>query len=273
MDMERMSLYFFTSGFVTVALSALLYIWYAWQRQRDAGRFATIFAWVGAILLTAALLTRTIAAQRGPFANMYEFTLSFGWGILVAYLVVERQYRLRTMGAFVVPVTVLLLFYANTVPSTIQPLVPALQNNLLLTIHVTLAIISYAMVSVAFAAGVMYLIQGQDDKVSWLPPSEFLDSLGYRSVLIAFPFLLLMIVVGAIWADVAWGRYWGWDPKETSSLVTWLIYAGYLHARAVAGWRGTATSLLLVVGFVATLFTFFGVNLFLSGLHSYAGLG
>ncbi|MDP2727681.1 MAG: c-type cytochrome biogenesis protein CcsB, partial [Dehalococcoidia bacterium] len=102
--MEKMSVYFFTSGFVTVALATILYIWYAWTRQGDAGRFATIFAWIAAALLTGSVLFRTIVAGRGPFANMYEFSLSIGWGILVAYVVMERQYKLRTMGAFVMPV-------------------------------------------------------------------------------------------------------------------------------------------------------------------------
>ncbi|MDO8692056.1 MAG: c-type cytochrome biogenesis protein CcsB [Dehalococcoidia bacterium] len=270
--MEKMSVYFFTSGLATIALATLLYVIYFVSRQGDAGRFATIFAWIGAVLLTGAVLTRTIAAGRGPFANMYEFSLSFSWGILVAYVIMERKYKLRTMGAFVVPVSLIMLIYALTVPNTVEPLVPALQNNLLLTIHVSLAIVAYAMVAVAFGSAVMYLIQkSRNDRVSFLPPAAFLDSLGYKSVLIAFPFIFLMIVIGALWADIAWGRYWGWDPKETASLVTFLIYAGYLHARAVAGWRGSTTAVLLIIGFVATLFTFFGVNLFLSGLHSYAG--
>lgn len=272
--MEKMSLYFFTAGLITVGLATALYLWYAWTRQGDAGRFATIFAWMAALLLTGAVITRTIAAERGPFANMYEFSLSFGWGILLAYVVMERQYKLRTIGAFVVPVSLLLLLYALTVPSAVRPLVPALQNNLLLTIHVSLAIVAYAMVAVAFGSAVMYLIQeGRNNRVSVLPPADFLDAMGYRAVLIAFPFIFLMIVIGALWADIAWGRYWGWDPKETASLVTWLIYAGYLHARAVAGWRGKTTATLLIIGFVATMFTFFGVNLFLSGLHSYGGTG
>ncbi|HLB11434.1 MAG TPA: c-type cytochrome biogenesis protein CcsB [Dehalococcoidia bacterium] len=270
--MEKMSAYFFTAGFITVGLATVLYLWYAATRQGDAGRFATIFAWMAAALLTGSVITRTIVAQRGPFANMYEFSLSFGWGILVAYVVMERQYKLRTMGAFVVPVSLLLLLYALTVPSAVQPLVPALQNNLLLTIHVSLAIVAYAMVAVAFGSAVMYLIQeSRQNRVSILPPADFLDAMGYRAVLIAFPFIFLMIVIGALWADIAWGRYWGWDPKETASLVTWLIYAGYLHSRAVAGWRGKPTATLLIVGFVATMFTYFGVNLFLSGLHNYAG--
>ncbi len=270
--MEKMSVIFFWSGLMTIGLATLLYIVYAISRQGDTGRFGTIFAWIAAILLTGSVLTRTIAAGRGPFANMYEFSLSFGWGILLAYVVMERQYKLRTMGAFVVPVSLLLLLYALTVPNAVQPLVPALQNSFLLTIHVSLAIVAYAMVALAFGSAVMYLIQkSKDNKVTFLPPAEFLDNLGYKSVLIAFPFIFLMIVIGALWADIAWGRYWGWDPKETASLVTWLIYAGYLHARAVAGWRGKTTAVLLIIGFVATLFTYFGVNLFLSGLHSYGG--
>src|SRR3990170_8948118 len=140
--MEKMSVIFFWSGLLTIGLATMLYIAYALSRQGDAGRFGSIFAWIAVILLTGSVITRTIAAGRGPFANMYEFSLSFSWGILLAYVVMERKYKLRTMGAFVVPVSLLLLLYALTVPNTVQPLVPALQNNLLLTIHVSLAIVA-----------------------------------------------------------------------------------------------------------------------------------
>ncbi|MBI3750097.1 MAG: c-type cytochrome biogenesis protein CcsB [Chloroflexi bacterium] len=232
--------------------------------------YGTIVAWLGLAFLTAWLILRTIAVGHGPFANMYEFSVSFSWGVLGAYLVFERRYHLRTLGLIALPVTLLMLLYATTIPSTNEPLVPALQNNLLLTVHVAVAIIAYGSFSIAFGAALLYLIQPATGRRG-LPRPEILDEISYRAVVVGFPFLTLVIVLGALWAEVAWGTYWSWDPKETASLVTWLIYGAYLHARVVRGWRGRNSALLLMLGFGATLFTYFG-NLFFGGLHSYAGL-
>nr|MDQ4041754.1 cytochrome c biogenesis protein CcsA [Actinomycetota bacterium] len=124
----------------------------------------------------------------------------------------------------------------------------------------------------AFAAGVGYLVQGRDDRFSWLPSHRILDAVGYRAVIIGFPIFATMIILGSWWASIAWSRYWGWDPKETAALVTWLIYAVYLHARSQRGWAGRPAALILVIGFAAVLFTYLGGNLFFGGLHSYSGL-
>jgi cytochrome c-type biogenesis protein CcsB len=198
---------------------------------------------------------------------MYEFSLAFAWGALALYLYFEFQYKLRSLALLVLPVAVGLMAYATTVPSDIRPLVPALQHNLLLTIHVAVAIIAYGAFALAFGTAVLYLFQRRDT-VRWLPRSTVLDELGHKAVMVGFPAMFLTIVLGAVWADIAWGRYWSWDPKETASLVTWLIYGGYLHARVLRGWRGNRSAALLILGFGATLFTYFG-NLFLGGLHSY----
>jgi ABC-type transport system involved in cytochrome c biogenesis permease subunit len=202
---------------------------------------------------------------------MYEFSVAFAWGILAAYVWFEHRYHQRILALVALPVALALMWYATTIPSTIEPLVPALQNNLLLTVHVAVAIVAYGSFTVAFAAAVMYLIQ--PDGGRWgLPKPSVLDEIGYRAIVVGFPFLTLVIVLGAVWADVAWGRYWSWDPKETASFVTWLIYGAYLHARVVRGWRGQRAAVLLLIGFAATLFTYFG-NLFFGGLHGYSGLG
>jgi cytochrome c-type biogenesis protein CcsB len=166
------------------------------------------------------------------------------------------------------PVTIGLLTYAATVPRDVQPLVPALQNQTLLTVHVAAAIIAYGAFAVGFAAGVLYLVQ-RHDTVRWLPSSVVLDEIGYKAVVVGFPLLALTILLGAIWAEIAWGTYWSWDPKETASLATWLIYGGYLHARVVRDWRGKRSAILLIGGFAATLLTYYG-NLFFGGMHSYA---
>jgi cytochrome c-type biogenesis protein CcsB len=239
----------------------------------SSGSFAvygTLIAWLAAGFITASLIFRTIAVGHGPFANMYEFSVAFAWGVLVMYLYFERRYHQRALGLVALPVALAMLLYATTIPSTSEPLVPALQNNLLLTIHVAVAIVAYGTFSVAFAAAVLFLIQPEGGRRG-LPRPELLDEISYKAVVIGFPFLTLTIVLGAVWADVAWGSYWSWDPKETASLVTWLIYGAYLHARVVRGWRGSGSAWLLVLGFGATLFTYFG-NLFFGGLHSYAGL-
>jgi cytochrome c-type biogenesis protein CcsB len=146
--------------------------------------------------------------------------------------------------------------------------VPALQNATLLTLHVAVAVIAYGTFAVGFGSAVMYLVQG-GRRIGWLPEPAVLDDISYRAIIVGFPMMTLVIILGAIWADIAWGSYWTWDPKETASLVTWLIYGAYLHARTIAGWRGNRAAFLIVLGFVATLFTFFS-NLFLGGLHSYA---
>jgi ABC-type transport system involved in cytochrome c biogenesis permease subunit len=202
---------------------------------------------------------------------MYEFSIAFAFGILGAYYWFERKYHQRVLGLLALPVALALLGYAATVPATIEPLVPALQNNMLLTVHVATAIVAYGSFTIAFAAALLYLIQPEGGR--WgLPKPELLDEIAYRAIVVGFPFLTLTVVLGALWANVAWGTYWSWDPKETASLVTWLLYGAYLHARVVRGWRGNKAAILLLAGFGATLLTYFG-NLFFGGLHSYAGLG
>lgn len=232
--------------------------------------YGTLIAWLAFAFLTAWLVFRTIATGHGPFANMYEFSVAFAWGTVGAYLYSERRYHLRTIGLIALPIALAMLLYATTIPAAADPLVPALQNNFLLTVHVAVAIVAYGCFSIAFGAAVLYLIQPEQGR-SGLPRPEILDEISYRAVVVGFPFMLLVIVLGAVWAEVAWGTYWGWDPKETASLVTWLIYGAYLHARVVRGWRGRRSAWLLVLGFGATLFTYFG-NLFFGGLHSYSGL-
>jgi cytochrome c-type biogenesis protein CcsB len=244
-------------------------------RTAEIGKYATLLGWLGFALLGASLVFRTIATGHGPFSNMYEFSIAFAWGILGAYYWFERKYHQRVLALVVLPVALGLLGYAVYVSNTqggaaIEPLVPALQNNLLLSVHVATAIVAYGSFTIAFAAAVLYLLQPEGGR--WgLPKPAVLDEIGYRAIVVGFPFLTLTIVLGAVWADVAWGRYWGWDPKETASLVTWFIYGAYLHARVMRGWRGNKAAILLIVGFGATLLTYFG-NLIFGGLHSYSGL-
>jgi cytochrome c-type biogenesis protein CcsB len=289
--MYDLSQYAYVASFVALALAAVVYASYGVTRRRLAvagggdggdetvslgrgpavsaslGRWGTILIINAFVFLTGALTFRWIAAGHGPFSNMYEFSLAFVWGTLAAHLYFEFRYGLRSLAILVLPVCLAMLAYASTVSSKIDPLVPALQNNLLLSIHVAVAIAAYGAFALSFAAAVLFLVNHRD-RFTWLPKQAMLDEVGYKAVMFAFPLLALVVILGAVWAKIAWGTYWSWDPKETASLVTWLIYGGYLHARVVRGWKGNRSAYLLVAGFGAVLFTYFG-NYFFSGLHSY----
>jgi cytochrome c-type biogenesis protein CcsB len=227
--------------------------------------------WASFLAMATSLAVRAAIVGRGPWGNMYEFSVAFAVGILGGYLLLERRYPMRSLAFLPLGVALFLVGYAATLPAAIEPLVPALDNPPLLTIHVAMAMIAYGVLAISFAAAVGYLAQGDADRFAWLPPRRTLDEVAYRSVVIGFPIFATMIILGSYWASIAWGRYWGWDPKETSALVTWLIYAVYLHARSRRGWAGRPAALVLVIGFVGVLFTYFG-NLFFSGLHAYSGL-
>jgi cytochrome c-type biogenesis protein CcsB len=226
---------------------------------------------VAGLSLAGALLIRGALVGRGPWGNLYEFSVAFAFAIVAGYLLLSRRYPIRSIGFLPLGVALALLLYAASLPSTIEPLVPALQNAPLLTIHVGLAVVAYGIFATSFAAGVGYLVQGREDRYSWLPSHTTLDAVAYRAVVIGFPIFATMIILGSWWASIAWSRYWGWDPKETSALVTWLTYAVYLHARNQRGWAGRPAALLLVVGFAMVLVTYSG-SLWFSGLHAYSGL-
>ncbi len=228
----------------------------------------SFFGWVA---LGAAMLLRAYVVGRGPWGNMFEFSVAFSFSMIGGYLFLQRRYPIRTIGFLPLGVALAILLYASSLPSDIKPLVPALQNAPLLTIHVGMAVLSYGIFATSFAAGVAYLIQGQRDRFAWLPSHRVLDEVAYRAVIIGFPIFATMIILGSWWASIAWSRYWGWDPKETAALVTWLIYAVYLHARNQRSWAGRPAALLLVVGFGMVLVTYSG-SLWFSGLHAYSGL-
>ncbi len=227
------------------------------------GLTAAALAWA---FLTVSIIARGIQTGHGPFSNMYEFTVAFVWGVLGALLVVFRRNRSPEVTLGSTAVALVLLIAAFLMPSRPVPLVPALQMSGLLSAHVASAVLAYGSFTVSFVAALLYLVHSSRGAEN--SQLQSLDDLSYRAAAVGFPFMTLVIVLGALWADIAWGRYWGWDPKETASLVTWLIYAGYLHARTLRGWRGRRAALFLVIGFVAVLLTFFG-NYVFNGLHAY----
>lgn len=243
------------------------------------GRAGSILGWLAVFTFFLGLALRSVAEQHAPWSNLYEFSMSFTTALLICYLVFEARFheRVRAWGLYVCVLAIITLGLAlyvgityNLVSSS-QQLIPALQDKTILSIHVSVAIFAYALFCVAFGAGLIMLVQGdQGQRYRWLPSAEAADALGYKAVIAGFPLLALTLVLGAYWANYAWGHYWSWDPKETSALVTWLIYAVYLHARGIRGWRGRRLAWLLTLGFAATLFTYYGVSFFVPSLHSYA---
>jgi cytochrome c-type biogenesis protein CcsB len=243
---------------------------------RRAGNVGLALTWLGLGLLLAGLVLRGMWADRVPWANMYEFSLSSAAGILAVYLGISIRRDVRWLGVAVTGAAVLTLGLAVTVLYTEgAQLVPAL-NSYWLIIHVSAAVICGGAFAVAAGTAAAYLVQARAESrgrtVGRLPAAARLEVLTYRILAFAFPLWTFAVVAGAIWAENAWGRYWGWDPKETWAFITWVIYAAYLHARATAGWRGTRAAWISLVGFLAFLINYFGVNMFVNSLHSYSGL-
>lgn len=239
----------------------------------SAGRFGTLLAWFAVFFQGLAVLLRTIAADRGPYSNMYEFSLAFIFALTLIYMIFERFYEVKQLGAIAISIACGMSLYVWTLPPRmreVDSLNPALQNQPLMTAHVSMAILAYATFAVSFAAAVLYLIAIRR-QISWLPSAEMLDDIGYRAVTLGFPMLALVLILGSVWAYRAWGTYWSWDPKETSALFTWLVYGVYLHTRSLRGWRGTRSAVILLFGFAAVIFTYYG-NYFFGGLHAYGGV-
>lgn len=210
-----------------------------------------------------------------PLSNLYESLIFFSFVIAVIYLVVEKTYENRSIGAFTIPLAFFAMAYASLSPNIserIQPLLPALKSNWLIA-HVITCFIGYAAFAIAFGLGIMFLLKQNESELGapflkFFPDLSLIDELSHQMIMFGFLFLTAGIITGAVWANSAWGRYWGWDPKETWSLITWFIYATLLHARFMRGWRGKRLAYLSIIGFMAVLFTYFGVN-YLPGLHSY----
>ncbi len=264
-------------------LAMLLYLIWLGTKKEFIGQLATYLTIVALIANIMAIILRMITSGHPPLSNGFEFILTFVGGIIAVYLFAEYRYKLRALGAFVMPIPFLLLMFIimkmGPEERIAQAIPPALKSQWL-TFHVVTAMFAYGAFAVSFGLGAMYLIKlskegtqknsNQQGIVSRFPPLDRLDELAYKVVGFAFPLLTLCIITGAIWANYAWGTYWSWDPKETWSLITWIIYAGYLHARLMYGWKGKRAAWLAIFGFAAVLFTFFGVNYLLAGLHSYA---
>ncbi len=263
----------------------VLYLSYLAFRSNRLGKVASTVAWITLLAQTAGILLRWVESYQlgfghAPLSNMYESLVFFSWCIAALYLIWEWRLKSRVFGAFAMPFAFLTIAYASLAPGVsakIDPLIPALQSNWLHA-HVITCFISYASFAISCGVSVMYLLKSrQPDQggqgsafLSLFPSLTSLDALVYKTIAVGFPLLTIGIITGAAWANYAWGSYWSWDPKETWSLITWFVYAIFLHARFTREWRGKRTAALSIIGFVAVVFTYFGVNYVLSGLHSYA---
>lgn len=225
------------------------------------------------ILLLAALVLRAIVTGHAPWSNMYEFNQGFAAAILAGYLGLARLLPIRPLAPLVAVPAAGLVAYSLTLPSEVVPLPPALQTPFFLTVHVGSAMLAYAIVAIAGAAAVGELLQRwRNDRLAWLPPAAVCRTAAYRSVVLGMPVLTLAIVLGALWANLAWRSYWNNDPKELAAAATWLVYAAYLHLAGRRDRWGAGAAWFLLVGFGAVLFTYLAANLLIPGQHSYSGL-
>jgi cytochrome c-type biogenesis protein CcsB len=249
------------------------------SRTERVGRMATAFMVLGFLLLTAAVIFRGISAHRVPWGNMYEFSITGAFAFSGAYLFALKKYKLRWLG---LPVSIAVLLTLGTAITLLYrpsaPLVPALKSTWLV-IHVSAAIISGGVFLLANCVAAAYLILDRYEQKGvrpvWgqrLPSLEVLDNLSYRLVALVFPLWTFAVIAGAIWAESAWGRYWGWDPKETWAFITWVAYAAYLHARVTVGWRGRKAAWLCLFAGSTFLFNYIYINVWGTGRHTYSGL-
>ena len=252
-------------------LAFFFYLLMTVMKKDILGYIASYVSLISLSFHTLGIIVRWIESYKmgighAPLSNLYESLIFFGWAVMLLYMILEWKTKIRIFGMFVTPIAFLIMAYASFSPSIssrIQPLIPALKSNWLIA-HVVTCFMGYAAFGISMALSIMYLLN-KNDRIA-----NILEDLNYQMVIIGFLMLSLGIITGSVWAHYAWGSYWSWDPKETWSLITWLIYAALIHSRMVRGWRGKRIAILSIIGFSCVLFTYLGVNFLLSGLHSYA---
>jgi cytochrome c-type biogenesis protein CcsB len=250
-------------------------------RPERIGRMGASLLVLGALLQLSAIVLRGLAVHRAPWGNMYEYGMAVTFITVLTWLIVLSKFPVRHLTGFLLlPVVILMFINGTLLYTTAAPVQPALQSYWLV-IHVSAAIIGSGVFLVPGVASVLYLFRSAYDKdnskfarfAPKLPAADVLDRIAYRTTIFAFPVFTFGVLCGAVWAESAWGRFWGWDPKETVAFIAWVVYAAYLHSRATAGWRGARAAAINIVGFAAIVFNLFFVNLVTAGLHSYAGVG
>jgi len=270
--------------------ASMVYVALFLFKAKKIGIIGTGLAILGFLTCTAGLAMRWIESYQmgfghAPLSNMYESLVFFTWALGLMYLIVEFIYKNRTLGTFAIPIAFGVIAFANfagEISKDIKPLVPALQSNWLLA-HVFTCFIGYAAFGIAAGIGVMYLVKAKSEEnrpkgkkgenvgglMGSLPALRTIDDIIHKTIVFGFLWLSGGIITGAVWANSAWGTYWSWDPKETWSLITWFVYAIALHARFTKGWGGKRIAWIAIIGFASVVFTYYGVNFWLSGLHSY----
>jgi cytochrome c-type biogenesis protein CcsB len=271
-----MNVYFFNASSLFYLLGTLAYLSHIVFLKEFLARTAATIVSIGFASHCLAILTRYVEAGYTPVTNLHESLSFFAWMIVGVLLIANLKYKVKVLGAFLTSIALILMLIALALPKEILPQAPVLRS-FWHPFHVFFAFLGNAIFTLAFGCGVIYLIQEHQLKskkmgavARRLPSLKALDDLNYQALTFGFPSLTLAIITGSVWADYAWGRYWGWDPKETWSLITWFLYAAMLHQRLTVGWRGRKAAIMAIAGFFSLLFTFLGVSLLLPGLHTFS---
>src|SRR6056297_1008028 len=244
-------------------------------KRPRGGQFGRWLLLVGVVLQASCFALRHSAAGGTPVTSLHESLAFFAWCLVLLFLLLDLRFRLTVMGAFAAPLATGLMIFSALSPDVVVPLNPVLRSWLF-PVHISFAFLGNAAFALSFGAGVMYLIQDRMLKSKrfnrvyrMLPSINVLDRVNYTCLSVGFPFMTLGIISGAVWANLAWGSYWSWDPKETWALITWFLYAGLLHGRLTVGWRGRRAAFFSIVAFMFLLFTFLGVSLLFDGYHTF----
>lgn len=260
---------------VIYLVASILYLLAMIGKRPQAGYVARWVLVAGVILHAASFGVRHSTVAGMPVTTLHESLSFFAWCLVLLYLLLDLRFRLSVMGAFAAPLAFLLMLGSGLSPDMVVPLNPMLRSWLF-PVHIAFAFLGNAAFALSFGAGIMYLVQDRMLKskrftgiYQLLPPLDALDKVNYTCLSVGFPLMTLGIISGAVWANTVWGSYWSWDPKETWALITWFLYASLLHGRLTSGWRGRKAALFSCIAFLFLLFTFLGVNLLLSGQHTF----
>jgi cytochrome c-type biogenesis protein CcsB len=256
-------------------VAAILYLVAMVGKRQQAGRIGRWMLLAGVILHTTCFGLRHSTSGGPPVTSLHESLAFFAWCLVLLFLLLDLRFHLSVMGAFAAPLAFLLMVASALSPNVVVQLNPVLQSWLF-PVHIVFAFLGNAAFALSFGAGVMYLVQNRMLKskrftgiYQLLPSLDVLDKVNYTCLSIGFPLMTLGIITGAFWANTAWGSYWSWDPKETWALITWFLYAALMHGRLTSGWRGRRAAIFSIIAFMFLLFTFLGVNLLLSGYHTF----
>lgn len=266
--MESTSLFI---GYILIGVSLLISLVSLWQTKHSVDRFAKILLLLSVVALTIALAARGITNHRVPLSSLYEFIVWFIWGLIIAFLVVSIKVNAPGFTLMTALIAFCAISYLGTLSPEAIPLMPALKSRWLVA-HVATAIVSYGCFGVSCSMAILYLIKlhsASPEKKGLIPSCTTLDRFVHSLNVLGFAFQTLLLITGAVWAEEAWGTWWSWDPKETWALITWLVYAAYLHGYKSWHWQGKKSAIITIIGFGVVLFTLVGVTFLLGGLHSY----